>query len=85
VKADFRTWGHWLPKRARNHPKMKKWPPRCFYCKRWAWDIGEPLTLDHIVPKAKGGSNDPTNLRLSCFDCNNIKGKKSVKQFFGRA
>lgn len=32
------------------------------------------LTLDHIVPKSKGGTNDPDNLRTLCVRCNNRKG-----------
>jgi len=32
------------------------------------------MTLDHIIPKSKGGSNDVTNLRSTCFKCNCEKG-----------
>lgn len=28
------------------------------------------LQEDHIIPKARGGTNDPSNLRLLCFNCN---------------
>ncbi len=31
-------------------------------------------TLDHIVPRAHGGSDDPSNLRLACFQCNTLRG-----------
>jgi 5-methylcytosine-specific restriction endonuclease McrA len=33
-------------------------------------------TLDHIHPRAHGGSDDPSNLRLACRDCNNRKGAR---------
>jgi hypothetical protein len=33
-------------------------------------------TIDHIMPKSKGGSNDMSNLQLAHFDCNNKKGDK---------
>ena len=28
------------------------------------------VTLDHLVPRCKGGGNDPTNLITSCRPCN---------------
>ena len=31
-------------------------------------------TLDHIVPRAHGGADDPENLRLACFQCNTRRG-----------
>lgn len=32
--------------------------------------------LDHMVPLAAGGSNDPTNFQLTCGSCNTSKGKQ---------
>lgn len=32
------------------------------------------LTIDHILPKSRGGSNLDENLRLACFKCNNSRG-----------
>ncbi|QIC76657.1 HNH endonuclease [Acinetobacter indicus] len=29
--------------------------------------------IDHIVPLALGGTNDPTNFQWICFECNNRK------------
>lgn len=42
-------------------------------CRRTAEDTGEPLEVDHILPKAWGGSDDYTNLRASCEPHNQDK------------
>jgi hypothetical protein len=42
-------------------------------------EYGFHLTVDHIVPIAKGGTNDIENLQCLCQTCNMIKGKKHLK------
>lgn len=34
----------------------------------------EKLTLDHLKPKSRGGSNSLENLRLACRPCNEKRG-----------
>ncbi|SKY30089.1 HNH endonuclease, putative [Mycobacteroides abscessus subsp. massiliense] len=46
----------------------------CRYCGRSAPEV--KLTVDHVVPVALGGSDEPSNLVAACADCNS--GKSSV-------
>lgn len=50
---------------------------RCAYC---GADNGE-FHVDHIVPVAKGGSNDPENLTIACAPCNMSKGDRLVSEW----
>jgi 5-methylcytosine-specific restriction endonuclease McrA len=38
------------------------------------------LTLDHVVPKSRGGGNEWTNLVTSCFKCNLRKGNRTPEE-----
>lgn len=39
------------------------------------------LTLDHLKPHSKGGTNDETNLVTCCKHCNDSRGNRSLKTF----
>ncbi len=39
------------------------------------------LTIDHIIPLARGGQNDISNLQTLCFTCNLQKTDKTVHRF----
>ena len=56
---------------------LEKWARQCAYC--GIKDV--PLQVEHIHPKAKGGTNSITNLTLSCERCNTKKGTKDIKDF----
>ncbi len=56
---------------------LEKWGRQCAYCS--VKDV--PLQIEHIHPRAKGGSNSITNLTLSCEKCNLKKGTKDIKEF----
>ena len=49
---------------------------KCIYC-----GSKERLTLDHVIPKSKGGPNTWKNLVTCCGDCNVKKGDKKVEDF----
>ena len=44
----------------------------CYYCGRKFEDINK-MTLDHIIATANGGTNEISNLALTCLRCNHIK------------
>ena len=48
----------------------------CQYCGRVAND----LTLDHIVPRHRGGSHTWENLVAACKTCNHRKGSKALDE-----
>ena len=50
---------------------------RCAYC--GAENI--PLELDHIIPRSRGGSDNPENLTLACKPCNSSKGAKNLNEW----
>jgi 5-methylcytosine-specific restriction endonuclease McrA len=60
---------------------LEKWGRQCAYC--GVKDV--PFQIEHIHPRAKGGSNSITNLTLSCEKCNTKKGTKDIKDFLKKA
>lgn len=56
---------------------LEKWERKCTYC--GVKDL--PLQVEHIVPKARSGSNRISNLCLACAQCNLNKGKQDIKDF----
>ncbi len=51
---------------------LKRDGHKCAYCGRG--DL--PFTIDHIVPKSKGGEDTWENLVTACLPCNNKKGNR---------
>lgn len=56
---------------------LEKWNRQCAYC--GVKDV--TFQVEHIHPRAKGGSDSITNLTLSCEKCNTKKGTKDIKDF----
>ncbi|GCB51085.1 HNH endonuclease [Streptomyces sp. NL15-2K] len=56
---------------------LEKWGRKCAYC-----GIGDvPLQVEHVQPRAYGGSDRLSNLTLACAPCDAAKGKQSVTEF----
>ena len=47
---------------------------RCGYCLSPQYLVLGQLEIEHILPRARGGSDDEDNLWLACRLCNNAKG-----------
>jgi hypothetical protein len=56
---------------------LEKFNRTCVYC--GAKNV--PLQVEHVVPKAKGGSSRISNLTLACNACNKAKGTLSLEEF----
>lgn len=54
---------------------------RCVYCGRWCGLAPGRATLDHVVPREDGGTNEARNLITSCRPCNNSKGRKRLSDW----
>ena len=56
---------------------LEKYQRACVYC-----DATQTvLNIDHVVPRARGGSDRTSNLVTSCIPCNELKSAQSVEEF----
>jgi len=49
---------------------------KCFYC-----GSENDLTIDHKIPRSRGGGDEVENLTCACRSCNSSKGAKTVSEF----
>ena len=56
---------------------LEKHGRKCFYCDKEV----STFEVEHMIPKAKGGSNRIDNLTLSCHSCNQKKGTLTAEEF----
>ncbi len=54
-----------------------KWEQKCAYC-----GSKHELTLDHIIPQSKGGSDFVTNVICCCKKCNNSKSHINWEEWY---
>ena len=60
---------------------LEKHGRKCFYCDKEV----STFEVEHMIPKAKGGSNRIDNLTLSCHSCNQKKGTLTAEEFIKQA
>src|SRR5205807_3841855 len=56
---------------------LEKWGRKCTYCGK----ENVPLQIEHMVPRAKLGTDRISNLCLACEKCNIDKGTKDIRDF----
>lgn len=49
----------------------------CEYCRHQEAFSSDSMAIDHILPKSRGGDDEPENLALSCGGCNGRKYNKT--------
>lgn len=59
--------------------KCERFGNLCVYCGE-----AKPLTRDHNVPLALGGTDDIANILPACRSCNSRKNKRTAAEYFGR-
>ena len=50
-------------------------PTRCYYCH------GEAQSIDHVIPRSKGGNNTNANRVHACIPCNKAKADMTPREF----
>lgn len=56
---------------------LEKWHRCCVYC----GNKGVALQVEHVVPRARGGTDRVSNLTLACEPCNQRKGTQTAAEF----
>ena len=73
---------HWLRPSKRLAIYLRDGLACCYCCEAVEDDV--KLTLDHLVPHSKGGTNEASNLVTACLRCNAGRGARSWRVFAGR-
>lgn len=58
---------------------FERWEHKCAYC-----GSEENLTLDHIIPQSKGGSDHTPNVLCACEKCNRSKAHFNWEDWYFR-
>ena len=55
----------------------ERWQYKCAYC-----GSGKNLTIDHIVPRSKGGTDFTKNVVCCCHNCNQSKSHNPWEEWY---
>jgi 5-methylcytosine-specific restriction endonuclease McrA len=53
--------------------------PACLWCGREVWR--RDLTVEHLLPRSRGGSGEGRNVVLACRRCNRSRGSRPVDAY----
>ena len=59
---------------------FSSWDWKCAYCDRQLDE--DSATIDHIVPKFRGGHNIKSNMVCCCSKCNRLKGSINLEDWY---
>lgn len=81
LKRKYRSVEYYLRWERNRKAYLSTQEMKCHYCKRddllmKTNDEERLATIDHVVPRAKGGLDDPSNYVVACLPCNQRKGSK---------
>ena len=71
-----------IPYRKQKHVLFGRQEGKCTGCK--IAFLYPNLTIDHVVPRSKGGTDHLENLQLLCGACNSIKGDREMAYLMAR-
>lgn len=52
---------------------------KCYYCYKSI--LFDEISVDHKLPKSKGGKNSMENYAVCCFNCNNDKADMTEEEY----
>ena len=59
---------------------FESWDWKCAYCDEKLKE--DTATIDHIIPKFKGGHSTRSNMCCACSNCNRLKGSTSLNDWY---